>query len=168
MNTTSQYQNNRSVLHLLALSCLTVVLGLAGCEQEGPAEKAGKKIDRAGESAGQTVDKTAEKATKKIEDVQQSATQKIEGAKESAAQSMESAGGTVDDMAITDKVKAALLDDPALSASRIDVTTEQGVVKLSGIVDSEEAANKARALATAQPGVKSVQTDLSVTVAPGK
>ena len=43
---------------------LAFVLGLAGCQQEGPAEKAGKKIDKAGEK----IDKATEKAGKTIED----------------------------------------------------------------------------------------------------
>ena len=40
-----------SIVFLLAF-----VLGLAGCQQEGTAEKAGKKIDKAAEKAGKTID----------------------------------------------------------------------------------------------------------------
>jgi hyperosmotically inducible protein len=155
MKTTPQYRKNS----ILALTCLLfAVFGLAGCEKEGSAEKAGKKIDRASESAIQKIDKTAEKATTEMQ-----------GAKESAAQKTESAGEYIDDAAITTKVKAAILNDPMLSASRIEVTTNQGVVMLSGAVDSEQGISRAKELAGAQPGVKSVQTDLSVSaVAPVK
>jgi hyperosmotically inducible protein len=47
---------------------LAFVLALAGCQQEGPAERAGKKIDKAAEKAGDKIDKGAEKAGKAIED----------------------------------------------------------------------------------------------------
>jgi hypothetical protein len=33
------------------------VLALAGCDRAGPAEKAGRSIDRAGESASKSLDK---------------------------------------------------------------------------------------------------------------
>ena len=35
---------------------LSFVLGLAGCQQEGTAEKAGKKIDKAVEKAGNKIE----------------------------------------------------------------------------------------------------------------
>ena len=35
---------------------LAFVLGLAGCQQEGTAEKAGKKIDKAAEKAGKKIE----------------------------------------------------------------------------------------------------------------
>ena len=38
----------------------------------------------------------------------------------------------VDDTAISAKVRAALATDPALSALKIDVTTREGVVELTG------------------------------------
>jgi hyperosmotically inducible protein len=148
MKTTLQY---KTVGNALMLTGLMIVLGLVGCEKEGSAEKAGKSIDRASESAIQKIDKTAEKATTEIQ-----------GAKESAAQKIESVGEYIDDAAITTQVKTAILNDPMLSASRIEVTTNQGVVKLSGTVDSEQGISRAMELANTQQGVKSVQTDLSV------
>jgi len=47
---------------------LAFVLGLAGCQQEGAGEKAGKKIDKAAEKAGDKIDNAAEKAGKAIQD----------------------------------------------------------------------------------------------------
>jgi hyperosmotically inducible protein len=47
---------------------LSFVLGLAGCQQEGPVEKAGKKVDKAAEKAGDKIDKTLEKTGKAIEE----------------------------------------------------------------------------------------------------
>lgn len=37
-------------------------IGLAACSSEGPAEKAGKKVDNAGDSAGDAMDKAGDKA----------------------------------------------------------------------------------------------------------
>lgn len=51
------------------------VLALGGCQQEGPAEKAGKKIDKAVEKTGEKIEeatdkmgKTMEKAGDKVQD----------------------------------------------------------------------------------------------------
>ena len=53
----------------LSIVCLLAfVLVLAGCQQEGTAEKAGKKIDKAAEKAGDKIDKAAEKTGKAIEE----------------------------------------------------------------------------------------------------
>jgi hypothetical protein len=38
-----------------------VVIGLVGCKQEGPAERAGKTIDEAVEKTGEQIEKAAEK-----------------------------------------------------------------------------------------------------------
>jgi hyperosmotically inducible periplasmic protein len=45
---------------------LSTVLGLTGCQQKGPAEKAGQKIDQATESAGQKVEKAGEAIVEKV------------------------------------------------------------------------------------------------------
>ena len=54
---------------------LAFVLAMGGCEREGTAEKAGRKVDQAGEKTGKAVEKAgdkidnaAEKAGKKIEE----------------------------------------------------------------------------------------------------
>ena len=51
---------------VLAITGLTIVIGLAGCQQEGPAEKAGKNLDRSIENAEQKIEETQEKAEKKL------------------------------------------------------------------------------------------------------
>ena len=136
---------------VLVIACLSAVLGLAGCQPEGSAEKAGKKIDRAAESAEQKIDKATETAEKKIE-----------AAKESVTEKTETAGEYIDDSVITTKVKTAILNDPLLNASHIEVTTDKGVVKLSGTVDSEQSIGRAMEVANSQKNVKSVLTDLVV------
>lgn len=50
----------RSVMTALAISAL--IVGFAGCQkQEGPAERAGRGIDKAVEKTGQQIEKAGEK-----------------------------------------------------------------------------------------------------------
>jgi osmotically-inducible protein OsmY len=67
---------------------------------------------------------------------------------------------TVDDGTITTRVKTALLNDPEVDGTSIDVSTSQGVVMLSGRVKSAEEAERARAVAQRIPGVKRVDSTL--------
>ena len=53
---------------LFIVFLLSFALGLAGCQPEGPGEKAGKKIDKAAEKADIKVDKAFEKTGKAIDD----------------------------------------------------------------------------------------------------
>lgn len=69
---------------------------------------------------------------------------------------------TVDDGAITVKVKAALAGDPRTKAHQVNVETREGVVQLSGFVDNSEAKSTAEELARAVDNVKSVDNELSV------
>ena len=71
----------------------------------------------------------------------------------------ESTGEYVDDSWITTKVKTAILNEPGLKVSQINVETYKGVVQLSGFVDSPDAGSKAVALARSIKGVTSVKDD---------
>jgi hyperosmotically inducible protein len=169
MKTTNEYKAKIAINRVIVMTCFSAVIGLAGCQKEGSAEKAGKKIDAAAEKAQQTIEKTTEQAGQKIEAAKESldqkaekAGEKIEGAKESVIDKAETAGEYIDDSVITTKVKAAILNEPMLNASHIEVTTDKGVVKLSGTVDSEPNINRAMEVAKSQENVKSVQTELTV------
>jgi hyperosmotically inducible periplasmic protein len=74
----------------------------------------------------------------------------------------EGAGQYIDDATITTKVKAALMGDSQLKATQVSVETDQGVVKLSGAVDSKGQESQAVNDASKISGVKSVQDLLSV------
>ena len=50
---------SKGVVAALVLGSL--VAGLSGCRKEGPAERAGKEIDRSVEKAGQEIEKAGEK-----------------------------------------------------------------------------------------------------------
>jgi osmotically-inducible protein OsmY len=86
-------------------------------------------------------------------------TTKDEGPTEHAAAN---AGRVVDDSVITGKVKAALVADPTTKAHQISVETFQGVVQLSGFVDSSEARSRATQVAKQVEGVKNVKNDLEL------
>jgi osmotically-inducible protein OsmY len=72
------------------------------------------------------------------------------------------AGRVVDDSVITGKVKAALVADPTTKAHQISVETFQGVVQLSGFVDTSEARSRATQVAKQVEGVKNVKNDLEL------
>jgi hyperosmotically inducible protein len=73
-----------------------------------------------------------------------------------------SAGDTVDDSAITAKVKAALAGDNRVRAHQVNVETREGVVQLTGFVDSSEAKQTAEELARSIDDVKSVDNEIDV------
>ena len=58
----------KNVTAAVLVSVLSI--GLSGCEKEGPAERAGKQVDKAVEKTGQVLEKTGEK----IRDTGKSAT----------------------------------------------------------------------------------------------
>lgn len=68
----------------------------------------------------------------------------------------------IDDSVITTKVKAAMYDEPTLKSLQINVKAYQGVVQLSGFVDSDQRVKMAGEIAGSVEGVKSVQNDLIV------
>ncbi|HYN55305.1 MAG TPA: BON domain-containing protein [Methylotenera sp.] len=72
----------------------------------------------------------------------------------------EGAGRVIDDSVITTKVKAAVLKEPTLKSSEINVETYKGVVQLSGFVNSEADIQKAVEVARGVKGVSSVKNDM--------
>lgn len=122
------------------LVVLIAGLGLGGCEQEGSAEMAGKKIDKAVEKTGQQLERTGE----------------------SMGASAAKAGEYMDDSAVTTQIKAAILSDPLLKVAQINVTTVNGVVKLIGVVDSQQSINRALQIVRSIPNVKSIDNTLVV------
>lgn len=74
----------------------------------------------------------------------------------------ESTGEYVEDSVITTKVKAAVLGEPTLKSSEINVETFKGVVQLSGFVNSESDTKTALNVTRNVNGVKSVKNDMRV------
>lgn len=74
----------------------------------------------------------------------------------------ESTGEYIEDSVITTKVKAAVLGEPTLKSSEINVETFKGVVQLSGFVNSESDTKTALNVTRNVNGVKSVKNDMRV------
>lgn len=72
------------------------------------------------------------------------------------------AGTLLDDVAITTRVKAALIREESVKARNIDVDTVQGMVVLTGFVDSSKEIHRAGEIARAEPGVSHVHNQLRV------
>lgn len=128
-------------LKLIGIS-MSLVAVLGACDKPGPAETAGKNIDRSMDQAGQKIGEAADKVGEKMGE---------QGTK---------AGVAIDDTEITAKVKAAIFAEPGLKTLQISVDTVRGVVTLSGSVDSQPSSNRAKELASAVAGVKEVENRL--------
>ncbi len=72
----------------------------------------------------------------------------------------EGTGEYIDDSLITTKVKAAVLNEPTLKATEINVETFKGVVQLSGFVSDQSDISRAEQVARGVKGVKSVKNDM--------
>ncbi len=77
-------------------------------------------------------------------------------------QTRESTGEIIDDAAVTARVKTALINEPGVKSTAINVETFRGTVSLSGFVDSEVMARKAVLAAEKVSGVRSVKSDMRV------
>jgi hypothetical protein len=67
-----------------------------------------------------------------------------------------------DDLTISTMVKIELLADPGLGALRLEASTLDGVVTLSGTVPSQADADRAAATARRVPGVRGVKSQLKI------
>ena len=75
-------------------------------------------------------------------------------------------GEALDDSLVTARVKSALIDNPVTKARQINVATADGVVQLSGFVDSPNEKNTASEVVRNVPGVRLVQNELETKPAP--
>jgi len=123
----------------IVVLCLAV---FAACDEPGPAQTAGKKIDQTVNEAGKRINETADKVSGKI------------------GEQRDKAGVEIDDTEITAKVKAAIFAEPGLKSLQISVETTKGVVTLSGSVDTLANGDMAKALAGAVAGVSRVKNHL--------
>lgn len=123
---------------------ISLLLGVAlsACDKPGPAEQAGKSIDKTTNEAVAKINETADKAAVSL------------------ANESKKTGVAIDDAEITAKVKAAVLAEPGLKSLQISVDTIKGVVTLSGSVDSQLNSDMTKALAAAVSGVVKVDNQL--------
>lgn len=143
----------------LAIAML-LAIPLAACDRTNPNETVGQKVDRAMEV---TKEKTAE-AGNKIAATAEKVTDKIEAKSEQAARQFESSDtkAVLSDTAITASVKAGLLKDPDLSAVKIEVETNNGVVALNGVANDPAARERAAVIAKSVKGVNDVHNNVVV------
>src|SRR4030065_1223934 len=132
-----------------SIGMLTLLaVGLAACDKPGPAESAGKKIDQTVNDAGKQIGEASDKVSVKM------------------AEQSEKAGVAIDDAEITTKVKAAIFAEPGLKTLQISVDTVNGVVTLTGSVDSLSNSDRAKALAGAGAGGKGGENRAGAKAAP--
>jgi len=125
--------NARNRMTFLAALVAGMALVSAGCGDRSSTETAGQKLDRNVEKVASATDRATTQAAV-----------------------------AVDDAAITTKVKTAVLAEPGLKTLQIDVDTKNGVVTLSGTVDSPTLKERATQIAQNVSGVRSVVDNLAV------
>ena len=69
--------HRKSLISLITIGTLALCLNACG-KPEGPAEKAGKEVDKAMQNAGEKVDKAMQSTGQEVDKAVQSAGQKIE------------------------------------------------------------------------------------------
>lgn len=131
---------NLSHKKFILVLLIAVALGMVGYQQKETIEKAKKKIDKAIENTA-AASYLAHKPLDNGPDV---------------------TGYFRNDNAITEKVKTDIMSATLLKTSHINVTTTNGVVSLSGVVESEQSVDKASEIARNVKHVRSVKNDLAV------
>jgi hyperosmotically inducible protein len=168
--------NTNKIFMMIFLSFL---LALAGCQKEGTEGKTGQKTtsgaERSGTSMGTPQGPESSPAGNVTEPGRTGGTGTSPGSGTSpggtdtspgsgmspggTGTTLEKAGEYMDDSVITAKIKQDILGDPLLKSSQINVTTENGVVKLSGSVDSQQSIDRVKAIAQSVTDVKAVESD---------
>ena len=160
----------------------------AGCDRQtsadanAKAQEVGAKLDRAAERAKESLaeaahkteaavkegsDKVkpeAERAGSEIKPQLEHAGDKLKAAAKETGDRISSATSSAvsSDAGITATIKAKYIADPGLSALKIDVDTNQGVVTLNGLAKDADARQRAEQIASSVKGVSSVHNHLTV------
>ena len=130
---------NARLLTMTAISAVVTSLALAGCNK---ADQSAAK-----NSADETVAQVDQKARQLGSEAKQGA---------------EKVGDKVEDAVITATVKTEIAKDSELSATQINVDTDQGKVSLRGVAPSAAAKAHATTLAAGVKGVASVDNQLNI------
>jgi osmotically-inducible protein OsmY len=164
---------------LMAISSAALVLGLAACDRADErtaaerteaaptrTEQAVNETRRDTREATASADASMDRAAQNTREMGASAADTTRDLGAAAAdktrQMGSSAASAVDDATITTKVNAALAADKDLSALRIDVDTQNGIVTLSGPAPTASAKERASDLARKVEGVSSVNNQLTL------
>jgi hyperosmotically inducible protein len=130
---------------------MATALALCGCDQKPSAEKAGRDIDQTVTKAGERIKEAAGVAERKIDETVKMASEKTGITADS-----------VNDAALTARVKAALIAESGTNALDVNVESKDGVVSLYGKADSGEQRERAAKVAGGVNGVKSVSNHLAI------
>lgn len=138
--------------HSLSITALaTVFTMLAACDRSPSVERIGQDTGRSIEKAGQQMAEAGNHAAEKIDQ-----------AKSAISDKAVEVGAAISDTAITAKVKSALLAEPGLQSTGIDVVTEKGVVSLYGTAISNSHRERATLVSAAVEGVRAVENNLMI------
>lgn len=148
------------------------LLALSGCSEQ-EANKAESEVESKMEQAEQKAKETMDDAQEKSEDAWDETKETSEDAwnktKEEAQEAgdyaeekADQAGDYIDDSIITTRVKAVIFEDDNLNSMNISVETNNGIVQLSGFVESEADIDTAENLASTVEGVKDIENNLQV------
>lgn len=74
-----------------------------------------------------------------------------------------SVGQSIDDATLATQVKTALLNEPGVPFTRVDVEAAHGVVTLTGAVASKDEEQKVVAVVRGVKGVRDVRSALTIT-----
>ncbi|RZL39369.1 MAG: BON domain-containing protein [Rubrivivax sp.] len=142
--------NTRSTQRM-SMIALALAAALAGCSKHEDDRTAGQKLDGAIADAKQS----GAEARADARDAANTAEAKVKDAANATSDA-------VADAAIVTKINASLAADDQLKATKIDVDAKDGHVKLTGTAPSPDAQARAKMLAQAVNGVRSVDNQLVV------
>jgi hyperosmotically inducible protein len=142
---------------VMLVSSLAALLALGACDRSG-----NDTVGQRGDSGVSKTQRAGAQAKRDAKDATASAGASLGSAADNTKAMGASAADKVDDASITAKVNAGLAKDKDLSAIKIDVDTQNGVVTLSGPAPSATAKERASQIARAVKGVHSVNNQLTI------
>ena len=145
----------RTSHHALLSAVALAAFALAGCGQHSDDQTVGQKLDSA-------VERTSKAAHEAKDDARTAVMGAAAEAKDKMSSAADKAGNKADDARISSSVKAGLAAEKEVSAARIDVDTQDGVVTLSGNVPTAAAKARANEIAHGVKDVKSVNNQLTL------
>lgn len=125
-------------------------------------DKADAKIDRAKDKADAKADRVKDKADAKADRAKDKADEKADKVANKSQERADRVGNDISDTWITTKLQSKYYVDPDVRGLNIDVTTNGGVVTLTGKVANTTERERALALAKSTDGVKQVIDKLTI------
>lgn len=164
---------SQRIVKIIAVSALA--FGLVACNKAADDQTAGQKLDKAIANTEQVAGNVAADAKVAVEDASTAALKAASNAtdaakdatvdiKDAAKETGSTMAASVGGAAITVLVHAGLIKDEELRSLKIQVTTKDGVVTLTGEAPSQSAKDRAGDIAKMVQGVSAVQNDLTLKV----